>query len=315
MKLYHYLAKSRVFGSVQCDYLGGMAQMNSDGILELDPHSCADAWDREQEKFDDFLQRNADDLAKYAPDCLQGKLSKLEPMSWEVEDNQLYLHTHIVATQELSEEDLDNLKAYILGQYSDGWGEGLEQREVVQFSVDVPDIEFEPANMSFGTTTHTEPAFFYVHVWKSGQESLEIGFGHTEEVPDPVPQEAEIKIAASLCVTQKGNGYKVRNVYVANCRQAALIWLDKRKDVMDVNWHMEQIKKMAAEEGEEEFYITTEFTGETTKALPRLDVYRAAGSRLFTYRPSDGEHFPDRVELNTETKEDLPHNLAMLAEF
>lgn len=324
MKLYYYNAVSPVFGSAHCDSLAGMGNFNKDGIVEMDPQECAEIWDTHQPELEEFLEKETCNLAEYLDghgfdgEDLKGCIRSIVPHVWGVSESkghfELELCTRIIATEELSEKKLDALRNYLIGQLSDGWGEGVEQREIFSIPVTVPSPEFEPANLSISQDGFRDDISVYFHLWRSSDFYCIVEYETCEEVEDPVPQDAEIKIAASLCVTRKGNGYLVRNVYMANCKEAALIWLDKRKDVMDVNWHMEELNKMPKAEGEEEFYFVTEFTGATTRILPRLDVYRATGSRFFTYRPSDGEHFPDRVELHTESHEELPHNLALLAE-
>lgn len=48
--------------------------------------------------------------------------------------------TYITATRELTSEEIDDLKSYITGQFSDGWGEGFEQAPISEW---VEDVEYE----------------------------------------------------------------------------------------------------------------------------------------------------------------------------
>lgn len=71
--------------------------------------------------------------------------------SVEIRDGQLYGCTTVRADENISEPGWDKLMDYLTGQYSDGWGEGFEQREI-----------------------ETEDGLLYVHFWQSSGFSFTI---------------------------------------------------------------------------------------------------------------------------------------------
>ena len=71
--------------------------------------------------------------------------------SVEIRDGQLYGCTTVRTDENLSEPGWDQLMDYLTGQYSDGWGEGFEQREI-----------------------ETEDGLLYVHFWQSSGFSFMI---------------------------------------------------------------------------------------------------------------------------------------------
>ena len=93
-------------------------------------------------------------LAEYFwdDDKCRNKVYSIKP-DVEIRDNQIMGVAVIKMTKPLFEEELESLKDYVTGQFSDGWGEGFEQYEI-----EVGDGEI------------------YVHFWNSENYYI-----HTEE--------------------------------------------------------------------------------------------------------------------------------------
>ena len=77
------------------------------------------------------VEQYADDLLTYydGSEEIRGKLAGILP-TVEVHDGKLCGCAVITFRQDLSERQWNSVMEYIMGQYSDGWGEGFEQRDI-----------------------------------------------------------------------------------------------------------------------------------------------------------------------------------------
>lgn len=91
-----------------------------------------------------YTDNGTENLMKYfdESDYVKQHVRSLVP-SVEVWNGRLYGCTTVRADQDLSEPGWDKLMNYLTGQYSDGWGEDFEQREI-----------------------ETEDGLLYVHFWQ-----------------------------------------------------------------------------------------------------------------------------------------------------
>ena len=78
-----------------------------------------------------YTDNGTEDLMKYfyESDYVKQHVRSLVP-SVEVWNRRLWGCTTVRADDDLSEPGWDKLMDYLAGQYSDGWGEGFEQREI-----------------------------------------------------------------------------------------------------------------------------------------------------------------------------------------
>ena len=83
------------------------------------------------------LENDDTDLAEYADDyhgaTYYKKLRKIT-MSTEWYGGRLYGLATCEVDDDWTDDDTAQLKEYLSGQYSDGWGEGFEQREVYSYT-------------------------------------------------------------------------------------------------------------------------------------------------------------------------------------
>lgn len=110
------------------------SEYGEDDYAELDGHDLTDYEpsireyiEKEKESLDD-----GGNLAPYIDESLLGlreNVLRIEP-DVVVYEGKLCGCAIVELKQELSERDWNSLLDYISGQYSDGWGEGFEQRDI-----------------------------------------------------------------------------------------------------------------------------------------------------------------------------------------
>ena len=123
MKQYKYAIKGPVYGTKY--------YTETDEVVEIDSRELVDYLEDIQEMF----PRDADDeLSQYlSPDyerdsLIYGVVTEIW-VGVKVIDENLYSWTEVTSNRELSETEKEALLRYLTGQFSDGYGEGLEQRE------------------------------------------------------------------------------------------------------------------------------------------------------------------------------------------
>ena len=90
--------------------------------------SCAQTYEKEIKEFFEQYTQGDEDMVTYFRD----RGNKLLSMKWGFEDRkeQLFGVVDVTHTEVLSEKEVSAIKDYILGQNSDGLGEGFEQQDI-----------------------------------------------------------------------------------------------------------------------------------------------------------------------------------------
>jgi|GEM_PF-384013 len=105
---------------------------------------------RDRERMDSALG-----MAEYLPDELRAKISSIFP-SIEFAGDDYYCVTKMELTAPLTSAEMSALKEWWSGQLSDGWGEGLEQREIKDGSETLYVVPWSSKEGEFFVDTQTE---------------------------------------------------------------------------------------------------------------------------------------------------------------
>ena len=105
--------------------------------LKAESFRDSGVWSESSEAFEDelneALRNNNTDLAEYADETVFADRIKSIRIETEKYKDKLYGVAVCTATDDWNEADTEALKEYLIGQYADGWGEGFEQRPIIEF--------------------------------------------------------------------------------------------------------------------------------------------------------------------------------------
>ena len=126
--------------------------------MPLDGTELADYEDAIREELERYGE---DDLMQYfdGSESIHGKIQSAV-VTIENKDGILYGCTKLELNEFLSQEELQEFTEYITGQYSDGWGEGFEQRDI-----------------------KVDGGMLNVHFWHPDMEQPKIYEKKTEQIP------------------------------------------------------------------------------------------------------------------------------------
>ena len=157
-KIFTYIATSPV-------YISHLGEQD-----ELDRYSLVD---ESEDAIEGLASRIEEEMKEIGSRGLAESLS--EPLNSIIDtiivsvDNQ-GARTIIKAKKELTNKEVESLKDYLIGQYSDGWGEVFEQQ-----SLDTYESEYEAQDEEDGTSyMEKEKVDIYAHFWSNKNFSVEI---------------------------------------------------------------------------------------------------------------------------------------------
>lgn len=93
------------------------------------------------------------------------------------------------AVEELSQQGIEEVKKYLTGQYSDGWGEGFEQRPIEEWQEEVEYEEYDEEEDDYYTYSGYENRELYLSFWSDKDweiRLLEEGEELIKEAPKPI---------------------------------------------------------------------------------------------------------------------------------
>lgn len=178
MKLLKCTFRTPLNGSIDCEILRsdlhGPKELNSEQMATL-YHRCP--------QLKEFLDDNKEDLTNAIPDELSSCIVKAEFGDYTMYEGNIYLLTHVwLDEHELTEETRVRVQDWILGQMSDGWGEGIEQRSWMDERVYSKYTYFDEYELSFEQDETYCEASYYVRPWVSHNYYVELVDYDLEEV-------------------------------------------------------------------------------------------------------------------------------------
>ena len=226
MKQYKYAIKGTIMGS-RC-YEDYTEDMTPEELVEYVEEISA-LFPRDPE----------DELAQYIHESGErdGMLYGVVTEIWVGVKNingKLYSWTEVTANRELNEIEKEALLDYLTGQFSDGYGEGLEQREFNSYTdTDVVEEWDEEEQETYMEEVETR-VDMYLHLWNSKNFNLE--FVDYEENPKKVSL-AKPKVTKPKCklIGQDGNIFNLIGIASRSLRHAGLA--DKAKEMSEKVTH------------------------------------------------------------------------------
>lgn len=280
MKLYKYTFKSPLSGSICCDELF----VDTHNRAELNAEEMARLYNADPD-LAEFLDDNKDDLTEHTPDYFKPLVHKVEVGDYGIFNGHLCLLAHVWTTSKMTDSKIDEVMEYISGQYSDGWGEGLEQREWREDRVEMKRPCFDPYAGEWEDDITHNYACFYVHPWSDRQYFIELQYCEEEEIPDPEPV-----VQSAKCELLPSGGYSVRTVYRFETEESVLKQI-KNSGLLYSDEFYKWVESFGTFGQDTYLYLVVINEGWCNKVLPILGVLHKDSSRanLFSIDAESGE--------------------------
>ena len=107
-------------------------------------------------------------LAQYIHNDLEDGLINSIVVGVEGKNESVLSKTVIKATRELTAGELSKLKDFITAQFSDGWGEGINQTPIAEWKEDIETDEYDEETKEHFTDTYKESYELCAHFWYPG---------------------------------------------------------------------------------------------------------------------------------------------------
>ena len=152
MKTTHFRFKTPCYGRIYGDSVFEGTPYESEG-QDIDASVMATLYERHPE-LSVFLDRNKEEMTQYIDSANKPleDVVRLELGDYGVFNGRFCLVHHVWIKgqlDEISEEEIHAVEEYIMGQLSDGWGEGLEQREWMDHDVEWSRLYFDTDSAEF----------------------------------------------------------------------------------------------------------------------------------------------------------------------
>lgn len=161
--LYEYTFRCPVRGRCESDY--SVFDNGYEDSAHFDAHDMWNIFDANSYDFQEALGGDNEltkDILEY-DDRIRDFLEKVTFLEFtRGDDNELVLIIECLTNKEVDKQEEENLKNYINGQLSDGWGEGFEQRVVMSETFDYNRTVWDEYSFQFDTETENGHADWYV---------------------------------------------------------------------------------------------------------------------------------------------------------
>ena len=195
MKTTHFRFRTPCYGRIYGDSVFEGTPYESEG-MELSATAMANLYER-YPQLSQFLEGNKEEMTQYI-DSENRPLEyvvRLELGDYGVFNGKFCLVHHVWIKgqpDEISDEELIAVKEYIMGQLADGWGEGLEQREWLNHSIEWSHPYFDEYSADFEEEYFRDTVRYYLVPWKS-----EMKINQLES------EECELDVSAELIATME----------------------------------------------------------------------------------------------------------------
>lgn len=195
MKTTHFRFRTPCHGRIYGDSVFEGTPYESEG-QEISAIAMANLY-KSHPELSEFLERNKEEMTQYI-DSKNKPLEdvvRLELGDYGVFNSRFCLVHHVWIKgqiDEISEEELLAVKEYIMGQLSDGWGEGLEQREWLNHSIEWSHPYFDEYSAEFEEEDFRDNVSYYLAPWKPKMEIIQVD-----------SEEFELDVSAELIATME----------------------------------------------------------------------------------------------------------------
>ena len=195
MKTTHFRFRTPCHGRICGDSVFEGTPYESEG-QEIDAAAMARLYEWHPQ-LSQFLDRNKEEMTQYI-DSENKPLEdvvRLELGDYGVFNGKFCLVHHVWIKgqiDEISEEELSAVEEYIMGQLSDGWGEGIEQREWMSHYIEWSHPYFDAETVEFEEEYFRDNVSYYLVPWNSDVEMTQIDSA-----------ECELEVSAELIATME----------------------------------------------------------------------------------------------------------------